>query len=126
MAFDATAEADDIAKAETKGLGVPPSTREDQTYIKTSDADVLSLSDSDESIPSEEDLENLRRVPEALPWICFTVAFVELCERFAYYGTTAVREFSFICLSQSKISNDGTLNSNKIHRSRQFHPAQVA
>jgi len=42
------------------------------------------------SPPTEEELTTLRRVPAPIPWICFTVAFVELCERFAYYGTTAV------------------------------------
>lgn len=40
--------------------------------------------------PSDEDLRSLRRVAGALPWTTFTVAFVELCERFSYYGTTAV------------------------------------
>lgn len=40
--------------------------------------------------PSDEDLRTLRRVAGSLPWTTFTVAFVELCERFSYYGTTAV------------------------------------
>ncbi|KAJ5432381.1 peptide transporter ptr2 [Penicillium daleae] len=40
--------------------------------------------------PSEEDLRTLRRVAGRLHWTIFTVAFVELCERFSYYGTTAV------------------------------------
>lgn len=40
--------------------------------------------------PSDDDLRNLRRVAGKLPWTTFTVAFVELCERFSYYGTTAV------------------------------------
>lgn len=42
--------------------------------------------------PSEEDLRTLRRVAGRLHWTIFTVAFVELCERFSYYGTTAVCE----------------------------------
>ncbi|KAJ5112029.1 hypothetical protein N7532_000074 [Penicillium argentinense] len=41
-------------------------------------------------IPTEEELATLRRVAGKLPWTTFTVAFVELCERFSYYGTTAV------------------------------------
>ncbi|RMZ90734.1 hypothetical protein DV736_g2033, partial [Chaetothyriales sp. CBS 134916] len=40
--------------------------------------------------PSEEELETLRRVSGKIPWQAFTVAFVELCERFSYYGTTVV------------------------------------
>ncbi|PGH26496.1 hypothetical protein AJ80_01810 [Polytolypa hystricis UAMH7299] len=50
----------------------------------------LSQTDSEDATPTDEELETLRRVPGRIPWICFTVAFVELCERFAYYGTTAV------------------------------------
>lgn len=39
---------------------------------------------------TEEDLRTLRRVSGKIPWTAFTVAFVELCERFSYYGTTIV------------------------------------
>lgn len=40
--------------------------------------------------PTGEELETLRRVTGKIPWLAYTVAFVELCERFSYYGTTAV------------------------------------
>ncbi|KAJ5160750.1 peptide transporter ptr2 [Penicillium canariense] len=40
--------------------------------------------------PNEDDLRNLRRIAGHVPWTTYTVAFVELCERFSYYGTTAV------------------------------------
>ncbi|GIK06771.1 hypothetical protein Aspvir_002423 [Aspergillus viridinutans] len=40
--------------------------------------------------PSDEDFKHLRRVAGDIPWTAYTVAFVELCERFSYYGTTAV------------------------------------
>jgi POT family proton-dependent oligopeptide transporter len=43
-----------------------------------------------ESYISEDDLKNLRRVSGKIPWVAFTIAFVELCERFSYYGTTVV------------------------------------
>lgn len=46
----------------------------------------------DKTYPSDEDLRTLRRVSGHLHWTIFTVAFVELCERFSYYGTTAVCE----------------------------------
>lgn len=39
---------------------------------------------------NDEDMKTLRRVSGKLPWTAYTVAFVELCERFSYYGTTAV------------------------------------
>ncbi|KAI0160185.1 POT family protein [Xylariaceae sp. FL1272] len=70
----------------------------------TSDVDVLNQSsstggsDADEPLrgpngeeyPSKRDLETLRRVKGYISPIIYTIAFIELCERFAYYGTTAV------------------------------------
>ena len=44
---------------------------------------LATLSDSDE--PAELD-PSLRRVSDKLPWSAFLIAFVELCERFTYYG----------------------------------------
>jgi POT family proton-dependent oligopeptide transporter len=35
-------------------------------------------------------MATLRRVPAAIPWKIYTIAFVELVERMSYYGTTAV------------------------------------
>ncbi|ERF72052.1 hypothetical protein EPUS_04970 [Endocarpon pusillum Z07020] len=40
--------------------------------------------------PTVEELHTLRRVRDHIPWKVYTVAFVELCERFSYYGTTVV------------------------------------
>lgn len=39
---------------------------------------------------SQDDLVNLRRVSGKITWIAFTLTFVELCERFSYYGTTII------------------------------------
>ena len=44
--------------------------------------------------PTEEEMATLRRVSGKIPWAAYTIAFVELCERFSYYGTTAVCKFS--------------------------------
>ncbi|KAI1274887.1 POT family protein [Xylaria sp. FL0933] len=60
--------------------------------------DVPSGSDTDEPLrgpngeeyPTKRDLETLRRVKGHISPIIYTIAFIELCERFAYYGTTAV------------------------------------
>lgn len=40
--------------------------------------------------PTIEELHTLRRVRDHIPWKAYTIAFVELCERFSYYGTTVV------------------------------------
>ncbi|KAE8411029.1 POT family-domain-containing protein [Aspergillus pseudocaelatus] len=40
--------------------------------------------------PTGQELESLRRVAGSVRWTAYTIAFVELCERFSYYGTTAV------------------------------------
>jgi POT family proton-dependent oligopeptide transporter len=40
--------------------------------------------------PTEEEIHTLRHVSDKVPWDAFTIAFIELCERFSYYGTTAV------------------------------------
>ncbi|OWP03916.1 hypothetical protein B2J93_5875 [Marssonina coronariae] len=51
---------------------------------------VAAAGQEDFEIPTEHDLETLRRVSGKIPWAAYTIAFVELCERFSYYGTTAV------------------------------------
>lgn len=43
--------------------------------------------------PSEEDLTSLRKVPDRISLAAYTVAIVELCERFSYYGTSVICEF---------------------------------
>ena len=40
-----------------------------------------------EDFPTEEEMATLPRVADHIPWRIYTVAFVELCERFSYYGT---------------------------------------
>lgn len=54
------------------------------------DHSTVSEKDLGRVYPTDEELETLRRVPGSVPWLTFTIAFVELCERFSYYGTTAV------------------------------------
>ncbi|KAG8416868.1 hypothetical protein J3459_013589 [Metarhizium acridum] len=41
-------------------------------------------------LPTTEELALLRRVPNHVPLKLFTIAFIELCERFSYYGSTVV------------------------------------
>ncbi|KAK6349409.1 hypothetical protein TWF696_005694 [Orbilia brochopaga] len=44
----------------------------------------------EEDAPTEEEMTTLRHVSDKIPWNAYTIAFVELCERFSYYGTTVV------------------------------------
>jgi POT family proton-dependent oligopeptide transporter len=46
-----------------------------------------STSMHDDHYPTQEELETLQRISDEIPWRVYTVAFVELCERFSYYGT---------------------------------------
>jgi POT family proton-dependent oligopeptide transporter len=49
------------------------------------------MADSDaEDFPTEEEFATLRRVGEKIPVKVFTIAFVELVERFSYYGCVQV------------------------------------
>ncbi|KAL2126867.1 hypothetical protein VTI74DRAFT_11702 [Chaetomium olivicolor] len=57
--------------------------------LSAHEEDKLGL-DADGRAPTEEELHTLRRVPDKIPWNIYTIAFIELCERFSYYGTTAV------------------------------------
>lgn len=54
--------------------------------------DVLSTTDSEEwpDKPTEEELHTLRRVSGKIMWSMWTIAFVELCERFSYYGSAVL------------------------------------
>lgn len=81
----------EAVKAEGKQLTeVTPKVEEKQAIVT---APAVEANGEDDEYPTDEEIETLRHVPGRIPWICFTVAFVELCERFAYYGTTIVRKF---------------------------------
>ncbi|GLB40829.1 putative POT family protein [Lyophyllum shimeji] len=40
--------------------------------------------------PTEEERKTLRRVADTIPWNAYLIAFVELAERFSYYGSSVV------------------------------------
>ncbi|KAI9149221.1 putative peptide transporter ptr2 [Paramyrothecium foliicola] len=48
------------------------------------------FNDPDWPSPTLEELSTLRRVPHKIPLKLLSIAFVELCERFSYYGSTVV------------------------------------
>ncbi|KAK3697062.1 hypothetical protein LTR37_017660 [Vermiconidia calcicola] len=51
---------------------------------------VESATSSTLSEPTMEEMKTLRRISGPMTWQMFTITFVEFCERFSYYGTTAV------------------------------------
>lgn len=61
-----------------------------------------------EEYPTAEEIETLRRVCGVVPWSAYTIAFVELCERFSYYGTTAV----FVNFIQYPLPDGSTTGSS--------------
>ncbi|KAF7118462.1 hypothetical protein CNMCM5793_007983 [Aspergillus hiratsukae] len=66
---------------------IAPASKEVGASSAVSDDDHAHLQ---RQLPSDEEFKNLRRVAGDIPWTAYTVAVVELCERFSYYGTTAV------------------------------------
>jgi len=52
----------------------------------------------DDLYPTEEEQSVLRRIPDKVPFMAYTIAFVELCERFSYYGSTQVCMFQRLML----------------------------
>lgn len=55
--------------------------------------------------PTEEELQSLRRVSDKVPWKAFALAFVELCERFSYYGTTVVCKWNTLTSKEYQLTN---------------------
>lgn len=51
------------------------------------ESDIL-VGPNGEQYPTAEEVATLRRVYGKIPWLIYTIGFVEMCERFAYYGTT--------------------------------------
>lgn len=43
-----------------------------------------------EDRPTDEEMRTLRRVSGKIMWSMWTIAFVELCERFSYYGSSVL------------------------------------
>ncbi len=84
MAMVGVDNAQDIAAAEVKGIGLPTPTLEKQTAVENMEPFPRSISSSEVDdddglrIPTEEELGTLRRVPAQIPWIAFT-GMLQLC-----------------------------------------------
>ncbi|KAI5818347.1 putative PTR2-Di-and tripeptide permease [Pyronema omphalodes] len=51
---------------------------------------VVKTKSRDPGEPTEEELTTLRRVPGVLPFVCYTIAFIEFCERLSFCGILTV------------------------------------
>ncbi|KIW08204.1 uncharacterized protein PV09_01134 [Verruconis gallopava] len=81
----------DLAKAEVADAAVAGTRKESIIGDgKMADYEHYESDSTDEYHISDEDLATLRRVSGKIVWVAFTIAFVELCERFSYYGTTII------------------------------------
>jgi POT family proton-dependent oligopeptide transporter len=76
------------------GIPAPPPARGsiDVANKETLTHDVTSTTDDEDwpDKPTEEELRTLRRVSGKIMWSMWTIAFVELCERFSYYGSSVL------------------------------------
>ncbi|PTB73395.1 PTR2-domain-containing protein [Trichoderma longibrachiatum ATCC 18648] len=81
MSNAANLDVDVIAEADHRAAGFDEK--------PTTAVEVRSDEDYDD-FPTEEELRTLRRVSGKIKWAMYTIAFVELCERFSYYGSSVL------------------------------------
>ncbi|KJZ78690.1 hypothetical protein HIM_02081 [Hirsutella minnesotensis 3608] len=83
-----------LVDAEFKGLAYNPARGSmdlrKESIVRHSLGGVSSDEDDYEGKPTEEEMNSLRRVSGKIMWSMWTIAFVELCERFSYYGTSVL------------------------------------
>lgn len=73
--------------AVSKGMKAANAIEKQEPYTSTSE-ELTGL--NGEQYPTAEDWSTLRRVYGKVNWMIYVIGIVEMCERFAYYGTTAV------------------------------------
>jgi POT family proton-dependent oligopeptide transporter len=80
------------SKAASHDIGIDEKnpTIDELTIDSAPQRDTYAVEGIDKTLPTNDELANLRRISGKIPWAAYTIAFVELCERFSYYGTTAV------------------------------------
>jgi POT family proton-dependent oligopeptide transporter len=86
--------ADDLyamAQARQPSISHPNYDEKTATYGESKTLSTSSNADAgDEVEPTMEEMKTLRRVSGKIPWQSYTITFIEFCERFSYYGTTAL------------------------------------
>ncbi|PTB38774.1 uncharacterized protein TrAFT101_006802 [Trichoderma asperellum] len=88
MSNTAGLEVDVIAEADRHAAGL-----DDKEFHEKAAANIdVDVASNDEEVfddtPTEEEMRTLRRVSGKIKWAMYTIAFVELCERFSYYGSS--------------------------------------
>ena len=87
----ATVDAAELAKGLAPATLTPPIEKQIELGTVKRDSVVeSSIDDDNHDLPTEEELHTLRRVTGKVPWTAYTVALIEMFERFSYYGTTVV------------------------------------
>ncbi|KAI0002442.1 peptide transporter PTR2A [Russula compacta] len=61
-----------------------------ESTITVHQSDALELVGLVAVAPKEEEMSTLRHVPDKINWSAYLIAFVELAERFSFYGSTVV------------------------------------
>lgn len=81
-----------LADAEHHGLAQNPAKGSMDLRKESIAHDAISSIDSNDwpDKPTDEELLTLRRVSGKIKWSMWTIAFVELCERFSYYGSSVL------------------------------------
>ncbi|KAL8639235.1 MAG: hypothetical protein Q9228_003714, partial [Teloschistes exilis] len=107
----------DLAEVSKANAPAAPSPidEKDEKHLTIVDDSFQSASARKESVvdadgkeyPTLEEIGSLRRVCGSVPWAAYTIAFVELCERFSYYGTTIV----FVNFIQNPLPDGSTTGS---------------
>ena len=66
--------------------------QKEEAAARSSEVNSLTTTDDEDypDKPTEEELRTLRRVSGKIMWSMWTIAFVELCERFSYYGSSVL------------------------------------
>ena len=68
--------------------------------VKTNETTMAASTIDDDELerPTEAEEQSLRRVSGKVPWVAYSIAFVEMCERFSFFGTTAVCELLLLSM----------------------------
>ncbi|EGP86960.1 unnamed protein product [Zymoseptoria tritici ST99CH_1A5] len=84
--------ADDLyAMAEARNASISHPIDEKTGFGDSKELSTSSNAGQDDEVePTMEEMKTLRRVSGKIPWQSYTITFVEFCERFSYYGTTAL------------------------------------
>ena len=89
-AATAAVASDGSKQSSEKETGVVAADQTEDFAIDSKSGDGAMRGPNGEEYPTAKELETLRRVKGPITWVIYTVAFIELIERFAWYGTTAV------------------------------------